>query len=251
MLTYDQKWGSRPFRSHNLGLIPYNEANKVPGLSHWYHDMVPLYMCCMYQDEQSIGCETFRFERRPTQDCIAYQSPTVGAVFGDPHVITFDGLEYTFNGKGEFVLVKVDDLTMSLEVQARFEQVGNNYYGEVRATQMTSVVAKGNMTSDAIEVRMRPHYAQWRYRLDVLVDGQRRYFDRPPLRFQRFQDAIVYTPPYILDQSEVIIMFDSGAGIEVIEKQGFMTARVYLPMHFMVRIMNSESIITYFNICTN
>lgn len=29
MLSYDQQWGSRPQRSHNLGFLPWNEANKV------------------------------------------------------------------------------------------------------------------------------------------------------------------------------------------------------------------------------
>lgn len=29
MLTYDQQWGSKPRRSHNLGYLPWNEANKV------------------------------------------------------------------------------------------------------------------------------------------------------------------------------------------------------------------------------
>lgn len=51
---------------------------QVPTLSHWYHDIAPFYMCCLWQEEQAVGCETFRFERRPTQDCVAYQSPSVG-----------------------------------------------------------------------------------------------------------------------------------------------------------------------------
>lgn len=142
MLTYDQQWGSRPHRSHNLGYLPWNEANKVPTLSNWFHDMVPMYLCCLWQEEQSVGCETFRFERRPSQDCVAYQSPAIAAVFGDPHVTTFDGLEYTFNGKGEFVLVRVNHQKDKLDVQGRFEQLPNNLYGEVRATQLTSVVSK-------------------------------------------------------------------------------------------------------------
>ncbi|KAK1121815.1 hypothetical protein K0M31_010127 [Melipona bicolor] len=232
MLTYDQQWGSRPHRSHNLGYYPWDEANKVPTLSHWYHDVIPFYMCCMWQEEHAVGCETFRFERRPSQDCIAYQSPGVGTVFGDPHIATFDGLEYTFNGKGEFVLVRVNNLKDKLDVQGRFEQLPNNVYGEVRATQLTSVAARGN-NSATIEVRLRPKHSQWRYRLDVFANNRRVYFDRPSLKFQHFTGVVVYTPTYILNQSEVIIMFDTGAGVEVVENEGFMSARVYLPWTYL------------------
>lgn len=252
MLSYDQQWGSKPSRCHNLGYIPWTEANKVPTLSHWFHDMAPFYSCCLWQDEQAVGCETYRFERRPSQDCIGYQPPGVATVFGDPHVITFDNLPYTFNGKGEFVLLRTDTPKLKLDVQGRFEQVSKNYLGEVRATQLTSVAAQGN-NSAVIEVRLRPRDAQWRYRLDVLHDGRKVYFDRPSLKIQHFLGKIfrilpfrlhfnvlclpvgvtVYTPTYILNQSEVIVMFDSGAGVEVIENQGFMSTRVYLPWKFV------------------
>ncbi|KAG8228908.1 hypothetical protein J437_LFUL011156 [Ladona fulva] len=232
MLTYDQQWGSRPQRSHNLGFLPWNEANKVPTLSQWFHDVVPFYLCCYWQEEQAVGCETFRFERRPTQDCVAYQPPSVATVFGDPHIITFDDLEYTFNGKGEFVLVHANTEKNKLDVQGRFEQLLPNIYGEVRATQLTAIAAKDN-TSATIEVRLRPTDAQWRYRLDVLADGRRIYFDRPSLKIQHFSGVTVYTPTYVINQSEVIIMFQSGAGVEVVENKGFMSARVYLPWSFV------------------
>jgi hypothetical protein len=81
---------------------------------------------------------------------------------------------------------------------------------------------------------LRPNHAQWRYRLDVFADNKRVYFDRNSLKFQHFAGVVVYTPTYILNQSEVIIMFDTGAGVEVVENQGFMTARVYLPWSYMV-----------------
>ncbi|XP_031341767.1 protein mesh isoform X1 [Photinus pyralis] len=232
MLSYDQQWGSSPHRSHNLGYLPWNEANKVPTLSHWFHDMVPKYLCCRWQHEQAVGCETVRFERRPTQDCVAYQPPAVGGVFGDPHLITFDDVTYTFNGKGEFVLVRSNTIQNRLDIQARFEQMNMNAYGEVKATQMTSVVARGNL-STIVEVRMRPQEAQWRYRLDVFADGRRIYFDRPSIKFQHFPGVTVYTPTYILNQSEVLVMFDSGAGIEVVENKGYMTTRVYLPWTYI------------------
>ncbi|KAJ9599570.1 hypothetical protein L9F63_009968, partial [Diploptera punctata] len=232
MLSYDQQWGSSPHRSHNLGYLPWNEANKVPTLSHWFHDISPFCLCCLWQQEQAVGCETFRFERRPTQDCVAYQAPSVATVFGDPHIITFDDLEYTFNGKGEFVLLHANSKKQKIDVQGRFEQLPDNRYGEVRATQLTAVAARDN-TSSIIEVRLRPRHSQWRYHLDVFSDGRRIYFDRPSLRMQHFPGVTVYMPPYILNQSEIVIMFESGAGVEVVENEGFMTTRVYLPWSFM------------------
>ncbi|XP_063831983.1 protein mesh isoform X3 [Ostrinia nubilalis] len=232
MLSYDQMWGSRPHRSHDFGFTPYNEANKVPSLSHWFHDMIPFYQCCSWQEEQAVGCETFRFERRPSQDCVAYQSPGVAGIFGDPHIVTFDDLQYTFNGKGEYVLVRTDDPQLKLDVQGRFEQVARNIHGVVNATHLTSIVAASN-NSVPIEVRLRPQHAQWRYRLDVFADNKRVYFDRSALRIQYFPGVTVYQPMYILNQSEIVIMFASGAGVEVVENKGFMTARVYLPWTYM------------------
>lgn len=49
-----------------------------------------------------------------------------------------------------------------------------------------------------------------------------------------FSGVTIYTPTYVLNQSEVVIMFDNGAGVEVVDNQGFMTARVYLPWSFIV-----------------
>lgn len=49
----------------------------------------------------------------------------------------------------------------------------------------------------------------------------------------------MYTPTSIQNQSHVIAMFESGAGVEVIENKGHMTARVYLPMTFLVKILHS------------
>jgi len=69
------------------------------------------------------------------------------AVFGDPHIITFDDYEYTFNGKGEFVLVHVDSQKLSLDVQGRFEQVSPNIYGDVSATHLTAVAGKRSFCS--------------------------------------------------------------------------------------------------------
>ena len=54
---------------------------------------------------------------------------------------------------------------------------------------------------------MRPYWAQWRYKLDVLVDQEPIYFDRYPQKIQHFPGVTVYTPSNILNQSHVIAMF--------------------------------------------
>ena len=41
-------------------------------------------------------------------------------VFGDPHVYTFDHTDYTFNGLGEYVLVRADSPRVKLDVQVLF-----------------------------------------------------------------------------------------------------------------------------------
>ena len=66
---------------------------------------------------------SYRTERRGSQDCRGYQPPGGATVFGDPHIYTFDHLPYTFNGKGEYVLVHSDSDKVKLDVQGRFEQV--------------------------------------------------------------------------------------------------------------------------------
>lgn len=60
-------------------------------------------------------------------------------MFGDPHIYTFDDLPYTFNGKGEFVLVRVDSVRHKLDVQGRFEQISPNYMKEAKGSMLTSV----------------------------------------------------------------------------------------------------------------
>ena len=41
----------------------------------------------------------------------------LATVFGDPHVYTFDHMDYTFNGLGEYVLVRADSPRVKIDVQ--------------------------------------------------------------------------------------------------------------------------------------
>jgi hypothetical protein len=41
---------------------------------------------------------------------------------GDPHFVTLDGLEYSYNGLGEFVLLRAEELDFEIQVQIQKER---------------------------------------------------------------------------------------------------------------------------------
>ena len=53
-----------------------------------------------------------------------------GTTFGDPHVTTFDGLTYDYNGIGEYWLIKSD----ALHVQVRTLRAKDPFGNPVRAS---------------------------------------------------------------------------------------------------------------------
>lgn len=226
MLSSDQIGGSRPKRRHNNAY--------VPALSQFSNDIAPFHSCCLWQTEISDTCEIFRHEMRPSQDCVGYQPPAISSVFGDPHFVTFDGLEYTFNGVGEFVLLKsVEKYGSPFEIQGRFEQMPRSLSGEVKSAYLSSVVVRGN-SSQVIEIRLRSRQSK-RYRLDVFINGRRTYFDKTSMKQQYFKGVVVYTPFDISNQSTVVVMLESGVGLEMKENLGLMSLTVYLPWNHIVR----------------
>ena len=62
-------------------------------------------------------------------------------MWGDPHLITTDGLNYTFNGHGEYWMV---NSSVGFEMQARTARVRDTGREEGRATVFTGGVAKDN-----------------------------------------------------------------------------------------------------------
>ena len=86
----------------------------------------------------------------------------VACVYGDPHMVTLDGYKYTFNGKGEFTLVKHEDDMFTL--QARMTEIENSNGTQAGATVFSAIAAK-QYDSDVVEFR------QSRRGLDALVNG--------------------------------------------------------------------------------
>jgi hypothetical protein len=71
--------------------------------------------------------------------------PDCGNVIGDPHLETFDGAVYSYQGAGEFTLAETSD--GSLDVQGRFEAVGPS------ASVTTAIAA--NVAGDTVSIYVK------------------------------------------------------------------------------------------------
>uniref|UniRef100_A0A3Q1GMK7 Sushi domain containing 2 n=1 Tax=Acanthochromis polyacanthus TaxID=80966 RepID=A0A3Q1GMK7_9TELE len=210
VLTEDSVGGSTPDRAHDWGAPPFKKPPRIPGLSHWIYDVLSFYYCCLWSD----NCNYY-FKHRPSSDCRRYQSPSSAVVFGDPHFITFDGVSYSFNGKGEYTLVTSE--YTQLVIQGRTEPVE----GETWTTTMTSVVMKEPL-SDTIEVRL----ANGHKSLEVLHNQRTLSFSEQS--WMDIRGVFVFCPT----STNVTVMFGSEAGVEVRLREGTMTTTVLLPEEF-------------------
>ncbi|XP_041644119.1 sushi domain-containing protein 2 [Cheilinus undulatus] len=212
LLTGDSISGSTPDRAHDWGSPPYREPPRVPGYSHWLYDVISFYYCCLWSD----NCQIY-FNHRPSSGCHNYKPPRAGVVLGDPHFITFDGLRYTFNGKGEYYLMSSPNRELS--VQARTEQVKLKNGTFAEATRLSSVAMKEN-ASNIIEVRLAEGHLQILRNQQVLSFTEQRWMD--------LHGVFVFAPC----PQNVTVIFPSGAGVEVRVHEGTMAATVLLPPEF-------------------
>uniref|UniRef100_A0A3Q2ZGJ4 Sushi domain containing 2 n=1 Tax=Kryptolebias marmoratus TaxID=37003 RepID=A0A3Q2ZGJ4_KRYMA len=169
VLTGDSVGGSTPDRAHDWGAPPYREPPRIPGYSHWLYDVTSFFYCCLWSDL----CNVY-LDHRPSSGCRKYQPPGAGVVLGSLHFVTFDGLSYTFSGKGEYYLVSAADRELS--VQARTEQVKLQNGTLVKATQLSSVAMKEN-SSDVIEVRTAGKHLQVLRNQKLLPFTEQRWMD--------------------------------------------------------------------------
>ncbi|KAJ0013128.1 hypothetical protein NQD34_017463 [Periophthalmus magnuspinnatus] len=212
VLTGDSIGGSTPDRAHDWGSPPYKRPPRVPAQSHWVYDVLSFYYCCLWSDNCS-----YYFKHRPSSGCGRYKTPSSAVVFGDPHFITFDGISYSFNGKGEYTLVSAP--SRHLTVQGRTEPVTGQY--KIKATKMTAVAMR-EMSSDVIEVRVvsEPLGLEVLQNQETLLFSEQKWMD--------LQGVFVFSPV----STNVTVMFPSGAGVELRLRGDNMATTVLLPDDF-------------------
>jgi hypothetical protein len=133
-------------------------------------------------------------------------------LFGDPHLITLDGLQYTYNGAGEYVIL--DALNGEFLLQARTEPAERLDGGSPVGTAFTAfAVRMGN--SDVVEIRRSTVRG-----LTVLVDGA-----RIPL-LQETELSFSNVTVSSLGNSTAHVLFEGGLTVQVQNRNNFLLVEI-------------------------
>ncbi|XP_053372966.1 uncharacterized protein LOC123561091 [Mercenaria mercenaria] len=95
-------------------------------------------ICCDY----SNNCNVYYEVRPRTQGCYFRSLFRFGGGFGDPHISTLDGVTYTFNGYGEYILLRIT--SADFEIQSRTERAKKSDGSDSEATIFTAFVVQSS-----------------------------------------------------------------------------------------------------------
>ncbi|XP_072266268.1 uncharacterized protein [Pyxicephalus adspersus] len=137
---YENSWlrWTNPYYYYNSYYSYYWSQVQTIRSQYQANEVDPYNNCCIYSGSSYL-CSLYR-TRRPYDFCSGYIPPSLGWLFGDPHISTLDGVQYTFNGLGEFTLVNVRDEnnTLMFTLQGRTGRAGNG----TQATNFIGLAAK-------------------------------------------------------------------------------------------------------------
>ncbi|XP_062609553.1 uncharacterized protein LOC134271352 [Saccostrea cucullata] len=110
-------------------------------------DLKPKEACC-----SSGHCDWY-YEVRPIPFCY-WRSPfQPGVNFGDPHILTLDGKNYTFNGYGEYTMMKINKDSVRFKFQARTDLATTANGTTTNATIFSAFVAE-DQTGSKVQIDM-------------------------------------------------------------------------------------------------
>ncbi|CAG2228191.1 unnamed protein product [Mytilus edulis] len=114
-------------------------------------DLVPVVFAAITSGGGVPSLESSRCCVRPVGFCYRQSPFGIFFTFGDPHVDTLDGFQYTFNGWGEYTMMKIENENVTFEIQARTDLATSKNGTELKkinATIFSGFAAKedGNVT---------------------------------------------------------------------------------------------------------
>ncbi|XP_015769331.1 PREDICTED: mucin-like protein [Acropora digitifera] len=213
----DQRTGALIFNSQpKAGTIDNYHRLRFPE-KHQKYDVEGFAYCCLTSKRRVESCEKY-YEKRPSEGCEAYIPPRRAPGFGDPHVITLDGRNYTFNGLGEYTMINVQDNFFQLQARTRLAKGGGT------ATVFSAAVAK-EQNASIVQCNLKEEGG-----LEVLIDGQ---------IFQEFynlsnvsvilNDSVAVSRPR---GNSFLVTYPSGISVTVTDIQGSLSIVFAAPLSF-------------------
>ncbi|XP_053930529.1 mucin-4 isoform X3 [Cuculus canorus] len=174
---------------------------------------------CCRRVGKPLFCTKFA-EKRPRVGCEGYVPPTPASAFGDPHITTLDGLTYTFNGLGDFVLLLASDARTSFVLQGRTARTGT-----AQATNFMAFAAQyTSTTTTAVEWSLGSQGD-----IQVLLNNK-------TIQFSYSQDmgAKVYYSPGVLlvNGSSITAVFDGAIAVSISAGSGILSMVCSLPNQY-------------------
>jgi hypothetical protein len=182
---------------------------------HQLHDVLPFVLCCK---GLFSNCAEY-YRHRPSDDGSRFMPDPPACVYGDPHIVTLDLHKYTFNGKGEFTLIEVED--GSFTIQGRMVEATGADNDPVSATVFSAIAIKEN-SSDTIQFQLSVFKG-----IVVLVNGEE--VDFSELKEQKFTKVVVAD----LGDNTLTAAFANGASIKIKEENSIISVLIIsLPRTF-------------------
>ncbi|XP_049658495.1 mucin-4 [Accipiter gentilis] len=157
---------------------------------------------CCRRVGKPLFCARFA-EKRPRVGCEGYVPPTPAGAFGDPHITTLDGLTYTFNGLGDFVLLLASDAQTSFMLHGRTARTGM-----AQATNFMAFAAQYNSATTTTVEWILGNQGD----IHVLLNDE-------TIQFSYSQDmgAEVYYSPGVLlvNASSITAVFDGAIAVSI------------------------------------
>ncbi|XP_033069082.1 mucin-4 [Trachypithecus francoisi] len=189
-------------------------------------ELEPQSWCCLWNDKPYL-CALYQ-QRRPRVGCATYRPPRPAWMFGDPHITTLDGVNYTFNGLGDFLLIRAQDRNSSFLLQGRTAQTGS-----AQATNFIAFAAQYRSSSlgpVTVQWLLEPHDG-----IHVLLDNQTVTFE-PGHEDGGGQGTFNATGVLLSRHGSVVsASFDGCAAVSVTALSNILHASASLPPEYQNR----------------
>ncbi|XP_021348303.1 sushi domain-containing protein 2-like isoform X1 [Mizuhopecten yessoensis] len=224
----DSFQGSTPDRSHAWGAFPYGRTDLVPSMSHWVKDVVTFYYCCLWTEY--ADCDYY-MDQRATRDCSGYSPPRAATIYGQGHVETLDKNQYRVYGAGDFKLLEV--VPMDITMQGRFSRDYLAKSTRGKSTTLNSSVILSSIGievgQERVEIKLDRNSPQ--RMLNVLVNNTFQFFNSEPEYMQQFSQVTIVNSPSKAGNinSNFTVILRNGMGVQVVAASGLMNVLVLVP----------------------